>query len=133
MKIETKFNLGQWVWVVSTRHMRQKRVECPTCKGLGTVTILENGNPIGCPECYTRGHIFEDRKCLEFSKYQGSIGKIQVEHYVDKVEIKYMIDSTGVGAGYIWREDQVFPTKEALDAYTTKREKEYNDRSIPKS
>ena len=127
MKIETKFNLGQHVWVVSTRHMRQKRVECPTCKGLGTVTILETGSPIDCPKCYMCGRIFKDCKCLEFSKYQGSIGKIQVEHYVGKVEIRYMIDSTGVGSGHVWREDQVFLTEEARSAYTKQREEEYNN------
>ncbi len=49
MKIETKFNVGDEVFVCQ-KHSKCERVTCKICMGKGNVLI--NGKYFQCPECY---------------------------------------------------------------------------------
>jgi len=49
MKIETKFNVGDEVFVCQ-KHSKCERVTCKICNGKGNVLI--SGKYFQCPECY---------------------------------------------------------------------------------
>lgn len=134
MNFETKYKLGQRVHVLSVRKNDRKQVKCSLCNGRGEVNITNSERSTYCPDC-SRGYIWVEEPCCDFFKYIGVIGKIRIESYSDadcvsesykgKHTIKYMIDSTGVGTGTVWSEEQVFNTIDELEAEAERIEAEY--------
>lgn len=131
MKLETKFDLDQEVWIVHQGQVTKKHhVQCEACDSTGYVTIKDR--TYECPKCY--GRMESDICKLQYSIYShGKVGKISSEHYsreyeyyTDKDEITYMIDSTGVGSGSVWKESQVFDSEKSAQDYCDTMNKELN-------
>ncbi|MCK9544590.1 MAG: hypothetical protein M0R03_21425 [Novosphingobium sp.] len=126
MKIETKFNLDDIVYSLTKSKNRIKKT-CVLCKGSGEVTIENTNRIISCPDCYGHGYHVEDagEMWIIHSKSGGKIGKVEVELYSEEYErenkVKYMIDSTGVGSGTVWYEENIFKTKKEAQKECDKR------------
>lgn len=109
--MNTKFSLNDFVYVI-TRGGYDAFIPCETCNGAGKVELVNNGKQISCPDCYGRkGNkkwIQDKWICETF----GKIGKIETQFYADEYEreneIRYMLDSTGVGSGTCWKEEHLF-------------------------
>jgi len=120
MRIETKYNYRDIVYPISTRFETLKvSTNCPACKDKGKVEL--NGNEYTCPKC--RGYTYHEVEgdieyYVTFS--QGKIGKIDINLYDPKYEgkygniseIRYMLDSTGIGSGTVWEEDNLFKSRD---------------------
>lgn len=124
MNIETKFNLGDKVWVVTT-NMIQKAIMCSLCKDSRKITL--NGTEYKCPRCgdaHTGYLKYFHRHIVTFS---GRIGKVSVEQYADKRiagreyankrEEKYMLDATGIGSGNCWPVESLFATEKEAQQF----------------
>lgn len=118
MKFESKFDNGQEVWIVQENEHYQI-IRCVTCDSKGKIFIKDQ--EFICPGCEGRSkrRNYAGRK---FSVAQhGIVGKITIENqtldYEPKFEISYMIDSTGVGSGTIYREPRVFGSKAEAQGY----------------
>jgi hypothetical protein len=114
MNIETKYNFGDFVVPIWVRREKIKvPTNCPACNDKGKVVL--NDKEYTCPEC--RGYTYHtedgDIEWYVIEDSVGYIGKIDIEFYDNqyielenrKSEIVYMLDSTGVGSGTMWRED----------------------------
>ena len=116
MIINTKYNLGDMVYPITTR-MERIRVatNCPVCKDSGEVEI--KGKKYTCPECNgDTYHINYGDIEYYVDCDNGKIGKIETEiydrEYEDHDNYEYMLDSTGVGSGQCWKEENLFLSKE---------------------
>lgn len=114
MEFKTKFHLNDEVYII-TKHMTYKMEICETCNNTGYVQIKDK--TFKCPDCggYTR-RIQDSMKWELFEIPSGKIGKIIIESYANQyckkdyhkqLTIKYMLDSTGVGSGTLWEEDNL--------------------------
>jgi RecJ-like exonuclease len=119
MEINTKYSLGQEVWMVLTKRT-ESWITCKTCDGKGTVTVKDKS--FECPECYARGgeRVYSDKQ--QYYIYgHGVIGNVRAEFYSKKYDkddvINYMIDVTGVGSGTLWSEDKVFENEKDAEIY----------------
>ena len=124
MLIETKYNYRDTVYPISTRFETFKiPTNCPACNDKGKVEL--NGNNYTCPKC--RGYTYREVEgdieyYVAFS--QGKVGKIDINiydpkyegKYGNKSEIRYMLDSTGIGSGTVWEEDNLFLSREEAQA-----------------
>lgn len=128
MEIKTKHGLMQYVIPIA-RGGFDKFVNCETCAGNGTVSITTNNKIITCPDCYGRKgskQYIQDRWFVR-TEDMGSIGKIDIDLYADKyqrdhkTEFRYMLDSTGVGSGSLWKEEDLFSTIEDATQECEKR------------
>lgn len=131
MLIETKYNYRDIVYPISTRFETLKiPTNCPACNDKGNVDL--NGIIYTCPKC--NGHTYHNEAgdieyYVTFS--QGKVGKIDINlydpkyegKYGNKSEIRYMLDSTGIGSGTVWEEDNLFLSREEA-------QKECNNRNI---
>lgn len=130
MTIKTKYNLGDFVYTVSIKKSRIKIPNnCPVCKDEGQVKLNEKSYT--CPEC--RGYTYTTKEGKDewyVNDCEGHIGKIDVEMYHSiyvngdqrqASKIKYMLDTTGVGTGTVWREKNLFPSKEEAETECIKR------------
>ena len=126
MKIETKFNHGDFVYPILENFDGIKN-QCKTCDGTGRVHINGSERTITCPDCCGRGYSigYADRKWKVCSEFASEIGKISVEHYAGKYKqsckITYMIETTGVGSGTAWYEHNLFLTLEEAQKECDKR------------
>jgi hypothetical protein len=128
MNIKTKYNLGDLVYPISTRREEVKvPTNCLVCKDVGKVEL--NNNFYCCPECmgYTY-RIVEGEIEWYLTGYKGIIEKIDVELYDKKYdrqdEYMYMLDSTGVGSGRCWKEENLFKSAEDAQIECDKRNNE---------
>jgi RecJ-like exonuclease len=130
MDIKTKFNLGQRVYVLSLSN-GERWVKCKSCEGNGT--IIHNETVFLCTKCDGDGekHEYYGKEWkLEYE--EAKIGKIQVELYRQTFinqgkginSIIYMLDPSGVGSGYTWKEEDLFATLEEACAEAERRNKE---------
>jgi hypothetical protein len=125
--IETKFNLGDKVWV--SDHSRVNEfIQCPDCLGSGIwSTTLPNGEtfPIECPTCahgYEGSRGFISGPLVYGPKvWEGTVGSIGVDTYSSRPEerVRYMLNETGVGSGTIYYEFRIFPDRESALAEAT--------------
>jgi hypothetical protein len=127
MKIETKFDLGQDVWLVKEfpKHMT---ISCPGCEGRGDITLAD-GTTSHCPKCY--GNKTQVRVDPADWHVTGpmTIGNVRVslfgvqsgedEHEDERM---YMCRETGIGSGTLWREPDLFATREEAEAEAGKRQ-----------
>lgn len=119
MTYTTKFDMGQTVWIVS-RAEHRRIVKCLTCESVGKIHI--GGEEFVCPKCCGASSYPQYAGSKAYIAHTGVIGKISVEHepsaYDGKqMDISYMIDVTGIGSGTVWREENVFPTREAAQQH----------------
>jgi len=119
MEFNTKYNHGDRVWII-VKNMTYKNVVCETCNNVGRVEI--NGKKFSCPSCYGNIKRIQDEEKWEVYDYQqtGIVGKINIEsyspEYIDRenfsLKVMYMLDSTGVGSGTMWKECDLFINQE---------------------
>ena len=127
MKIETKYNFKDTVYLVSGRIQRIKvPTNCPICNDRGKIIVKEK--EYTCPEC--RGYTYHTEEGdIEYYVHerQGKVGRITAEYYDEKYskhnesKITYMLDITGVGSGTIWDENDLWFTIEEAQAECDRR------------
>ena len=123
MEIETKFNIGDRVWVID-QCRRMIETKCPICNGDSYVNI--NGTNFKCPsgDCY-KGYVhhWEDKKWRIY--LDSIVGNIKVEVLSNSIaKVEYMIEATGIGTGNVWKENLLFATKEEAQARCDELNKE---------
>ena len=126
MKINTKYNFGDFVYPIRMGGY-EKFINCELCDGIGKLTI-ENKKTITCPDCYGRcgnKEYIHDKYYVSHDSF-GAVGSIRTELYDNKYtdkksEITYMLDSTGVGSGTLWKEGELFKTSDEAQAECDKR------------
>lgn len=121
MKIKTNFNIGDYVYPVR-RYQKQVYVKCKTCKGDGDVLIHNTSRRISCPDCYGKGggHEYKTEEWHVIVEDFSKIGKIIVE-IINNKKTHYMIESTGIGSGTLWLEDDLFLDSQKAQLECTKR------------
>lgn len=134
MEFKTKFNHRDKVYMI-TKYMTFKIEECETCNGLGKIAIKEK--TFTCPNCNGYSRKIPDKFEWQINEKKcGEIGKIIVESYdkryckkyedydYKELAVKYMINSTGIGSGTLWDEEDLFLTEEEALEECEKRNKE---------
>lgn len=125
MKIQTKYNIGDRIHVICSQHLKQIK-SCSVCND--TKKYVIDNIEYHCPACGPNGRTIYVNKWLPYEN--GRIGKITVEvvdpkevEYQSEFKATYMIDSTGVGSGNLWPEEDCFPSKAEALAECEKRNK----------
>jgi len=112
MKITTKFDLDEIVYVIQ-KGGYSEFINCPTCEGVGRITVEATGEELTCPKCYGRGGHAEWIPHLWGVKheYTSSVGRIDTVRYsAGENKNTYMLEATGIGSGTLWPEDSLFHT-----------------------
>ena len=120
MQINTKFNLDDYVYPIS-KGTKTISHTCKVCKGKGVIQV--QGESFNCPKCYGRKVVHETlpemwriiERCI------GQVGQVRVEitseEYDDEASrYTYMLSSTGVGTGTLWKEEDLFLDKKEAQA-----------------
>lgn len=115
MIVKTKFDLGQEVYKISF-HTKSIRVTCKTCLGKGIVILKKE--EFSCPKCNRLG--FKNQTEPQEWRVSGPyrIGNVKTnlfEKYINKNEILYMMDETGIGTGTIHREEHLMSSRKAAE------------------
>ncbi len=113
MKYETKFNLGDQVYIISSVYSTRK-VRCLTCESTGKVTIA--CEQFTCPKCKgaCTQEVYAGHKYVVYD--QGKIGSIRIEqrgtygNTPSYTEITYMLTPSGTGT--IYEEKNVFASRD---------------------
>ncbi len=109
---QPKFDLGQYVYAIACNRVG-KYVNCTTC--VGKKYILINNESFTCPKCRGSGSYHNGEEVRHMLAANGFIGKISIEAYDQKYDrpntIRYQLDSTGVGSGTLWDEENLFSSK----------------------
>lgn len=121
MELKTKFDLGQYVYVVQPLTEEIKEV-CPVCQGKGYIDL--NGARYDCPnsKCID-GDIFKGYKYNNYKiTFHSKIGKVSAEMTKDNYRECYMLVDTGVGSGALWYDDEeqgsrIFANKKEAEEY----------------
>lgn len=123
--ITTRFALGDVVTPIA-RSSEVVRERCKACDGAGEVALLKGGF-VPCPNRYKNpkpcvgGFVSIDVISLWHVSQgsRGEIGSIEVRRVALKFqrnaspsETRYMLATTGVGSGQVWREEDLFSTDE---------------------
>lgn len=113
---KTKFNMGDRVWIVS-HHSFQRIVRCKPCGNTGKIVIA--GEELICPKCSGRStHAQYAGEKHYVAEFDTVVGKITVEHEQSRwrdgppIQVKYMVEATGVGSGTVWDEERLFASLE---------------------
>lgn len=128
--IETKFSIGDVVWVGRTTTV-QKRHPCPDCLGTRewkAISPAGSEYKFGCPRCNTNYQANHDLS-LNYEIFgpraeRLTIGSIKFDsfpgHWNDKDDSgpSYMCNETGVGSGSVYRERELFATEKEALAYS---------------
>ncbi|HSG72878.1 MAG TPA: hypothetical protein VLA12_20865 [Planctomycetaceae bacterium] len=116
MKFESKYDIGQEVWPIRDEVCR-RNIVCGVCEQTGEIEV--SGEKFICPKC--------SGKCLHsqyagrkwWVDYSGFVGRISIEFYIEGYRdddehnnFRYMLSSTGIGSGQVWKENELFPSKE---------------------
>ena len=122
MNIKTKYNIGDIVVPIS-RGGYNKFIPCKTCSGIGIITVKETNKKITCPECYGRKgeSKFSHTEYFVRKEYLGQIGNIRTDNYPNDIKIQYMLDSSGIGSGILWNENDLFKTVNEAENECKKR------------
>jgi Zn finger protein HypA/HybF involved in hydrogenase expression len=122
----TKYNLDDKVYPILKTHTYQW-IQCKSCSGTGKIK-LNDGEIIYCPKCYGRCGEKEIDKKIWIIDYEhiGKIGNVRTENYSkkyrsEKDEVRYMLDSTGVGSGTVWHEEDLYLTEKEAQVECDKR------------
>ena len=118
--IETKYGIGDKVWFANLTTQTFEH-PCPDC--LGSKTWVAE-SPAGakfevpCPRCST-SYQANHKLSLRYSKFVPSVSQLTIGSIRANTEIgahdsgnSYMCNETGVGSGQVYREDNLFETRE---------------------
>ncbi len=122
MKIETKFDLGQAVWLVK-KLQHTTYIPCPGCAGHGDILLVDRTTG-RCPKCYGRKTRIDVAHAAWHVTGPMTIGNVRVSLFgvqSTEDERRYMCHETGVGSGTLWREPDLFATREEAEAEAGKR------------
>lgn len=118
MNIETKYSIGDTVWYVRD-DLCEKVLPCETCGDKKEVEI--KGTSFKCPSCVTSRNNtrWKRRHFVAGSSVVGRVSFEATSLRYEPVEERreYMLESTGVGSGSVWKEALLFPTREDAQAY----------------
>ena len=116
MEFKTKFDIGQEVYTITLTE-KQHYIQCHACKGDGHIKI--NEETFVCPKCsFTiKGKVWDSSYKTWVTDVSGVIGLVQAEFSTARdnepaLKHQYMIDSTGIGSGTVWKENRLFLTEE---------------------
>lgn len=129
MLIETKFNFNDDVYPISLKH-ETKWIPCKLCNSRGFITLAD-GEEVDCPKCYgTKGEKkYMPQKWMIDYEHIGKIKNIKFDLYNNKKHGQskkdYMLDSTGVGSGTLWPEENLFKTDKEAEIECDKRNSIY--------
>jgi hypothetical protein len=128
MTYTTKFDVGQMVWAVRDTPFQQI-VKCGPCSNTGSIQIGDEG--FICPKCSGRAALAQVVGNRFYVAEHSKIGKVQIEDEPNRwrwsndtepdLKISYMIESTGVGSGQVWREDQLFASESDAQGFCDQR------------
>lgn len=125
MNIETKYNIGDYVYPIQ-KDFVPEYIMCNTCEGTGIIFTLNKVEKLICPKCYGRGGK-QDYKFTEWITKDSLYSKIgliiSTVREGNNIENKYMIESTGIGSGTFWYEDDLFSNVREGDEECIKRNK----------
>lgn len=129
--IETKFGVGEVVYVASTVTTR-KRHACPDCKGSGVWKAISPAGKeyeFACPRC-NAAYMSNREASLDYTEFAGNvtrrtIGSIRTDSYDDRPN-SYMCVETGVGSGSIYYETDLFHTEAEAQAHADQQAAEQN-------
>ena len=139
MKIETKFSLGDRVFIIH-KHGNYQFVTCKACQGKGGVYV--ESMKFECSACYGKGGREEwIAKKWQVAYKNTKVGRVTVEKYLEEYykeypsdrdrEIRYMVTATGIGSGSVWSEKDVFKTLKEAEAECAKRNAEESKQEKP--
>ena len=139
MIIETKFSLNEKVYFIE-RTIKTVFKKCPACDGEGKVSFKDKVSR-KCPLCYgdkgshenvglswhvaeelTIGQVRYETTSIEQDGMFCNVGHYNPSKTTHKVE--YMAYETGIGSGTVWKEEELFKTKEEAQQEADKRNKE---------
>lgn len=120
---KTKYSIGDKVFAV-TNGWATRQVFCTACKQTGLIKL--DNEEFTCPAC--------NGQCLRAlqigRKYyvrfdNATVGQVKFVHTnpiylhdpTEEFEIGYMLDVTGVCSGQIYKEKELFPSREEAEKY----------------
>lgn len=126
MKIETKYELGQTVWVVQSGRPGDRT--CPGCLGRGRVTVKETGLRQRCGRCFAKG-TEPDWSSATIWPRQGVVAKIEIcceAGYPVRERYKVEWERDGFHESAQEFVDAVYPSREAAQVAADKQIAESN-------
>jgi hypothetical protein len=123
MNITTKFSLGDTVVPIG-RRIETISDPCPTCEGTGMLALVKGGSvPCTVKECwYGRINRQQTHPWAVRADLTSTVGIVRGEHEAaSPPEVRYMIFSTGVGSGTVWKEEDLFATDDEAQAECDRR------------
>ena len=134
MNLVSKYEMGQRVWSIQQTRVQKADRTCGACDGAKTVEL--RGTKYECPECKGRGEVLVYGSGWVITN-RGKIGSIRIEHeapyhhetYGDREmlpgvpysNVKYMLDTTGIGSGTLYEEPNLWPSREEAQAECDRR------------
>lgn len=133
---QPNFDVGDKVWAAELQ-MVSDQVTCPDCVGEKHWTV---NTPAGetfrvkcltCREGYQppRGYIVENSAVCEPAAMTIGSVRINTNNDSDRGPVEYMLRQTGVGAGTVWREQDLYASREQCEKRCVEKRKEHNVRS----
>lgn len=124
MLLKSRYDIGQSVWVAQQQY-EPVRNACKLCHGKGMVQIVGSEKLAVCPECKGRGYFDGGAIYRWVLGIHSVVGQINIKAVKTPKKgiittVEYMLRDSGIGSGSIWKEDQLFLTKEEAEAYCDK-------------
>ena len=120
MEILPKFNIGDTVWLSDT-HIERKQRDCPDCLNTRKWHVISPAGveyDFACPRCKSGYKSYTDIS-LDYSEATPIVRKLTIGsvqfNSLEKSRFKYMCVETGVGSGYVYDEERLFPTEEQAE------------------
>lgn len=121
MKITTKYDINQEVYFLRLGTESHK-IYCELCGHTGLLIIQETEKKVKCPECSGYGYQWSEEVYEWIIEGLSTIGQVRYENtYNNDIQIRYMIEKTGVGSGTIHYEYNLFLTEEDAQKECTYR------------
>lgn len=116
MKYETRFNLGDQVYIIASVYTTRK-ARCVTCESTGNVTIV--CEQFTCPKCKgtCTQEVYAGHKYIVCE--EGKIGSIRIEqrgkygNLPSYTDIIYMLSPSG--SGTLYQENNVFASRQEAE------------------
>jgi hypothetical protein len=135
MEIKTKFNIGDWVYVVDSLKVSNpvRHVDCDACDSTGVIEI--RGCKYYCPKC--KGVIKYDTNIVRkrysiITESPMTIDSVEVKINKEKEEIKYKLNKTGLTVIGLVNESQCFATLEDAEYFVNSENKKFERAEIKK-